>query len=193
MSLFRRSKPLHERLAEEAGLDETPGRGLAADAPGWDGEQRGEAGIHGVARARRWDAVTAVEAPGLRGDAVEFTALPDGSLVTESDEPEAALTALAKAIEAQLAPPYRAEAVRRGPDQWAVAASRIAVVDVPDLEGDEVEVIATAEGRELHVDGRRSFGGVPALERLGEAEGQEFVVRGRRLDGTLWEVEATAL
>jgi hypothetical protein len=34
---------------------------------------------------------------------------------------------------------------------------------------------------------------VPQLERLGQAEGPEFVVRARRLDGSLWEVEATAL
>jgi hypothetical protein len=54
-------------------------------------------------------------------------------------------------------------------------------------------VISTPEGRELHVDGRRSFGSVPALERLGEAEGREFVVRARRVDGSVWEVEATAL
>ena len=31
------------------------------------------------------------------------------------------------------------------------------------------------------------------LERLGETQGNEYVVRARRLDGDLWEVEATPL
>jgi hypothetical protein len=132
--LFRRSRPLHEQLLQEGGLAKQPATGgLAAEAPGWDGEQRGEPGIHGVPRARRWDAVAAVDAPGLQGDSVRFTALPDGSLVTDGDEPEEGLSVLAQALEAHLPPPYRAEAVRRGPEQWAVAGSRIAVVELPDV------------------------------------------------------------
>jgi hypothetical protein len=51
----------------------------------------------------------------------------------------------------------------------------------------------TRQGRALQVDGRTVLGRAPALERLGAALGAEYVVRGRRLDGDLWEVEATAL
>ena len=65
---------------------------------------------------------------GWRGDIVHFVALPDGTLVVEEDEPDAALTPLADAVETSIPPPYRAEAVRRGPEAWAVAASRITIV-----------------------------------------------------------------
>jgi hypothetical protein len=37
------------------------------------------------------------------------------------------------------------------------------------------------------------LGRSPALERVGEPQGREYVVRARRVDGDLWEVEATAL
>jgi Fe2+ transport system protein FeoA len=200
MGLFRRRKPLHERLADAGGIaDELsgapsePAPGLAADAPGWDGEQRGEPGIHGVPRARRWDTVANVEAPALTGDAVHFVALPDGTLVLDEDEPDGALAPLADAVEQTLPAPYRAEAVRKGPETWAVAASRIAVAQVPGLTGDQVELTSTREGRVVRVDGRTTMGSVRELERLGETEGTEYVVLAKRLDGDLWEVEATAL
>jgi hypothetical protein len=196
VTLFRRRKPLHVRLAESAGLGEpapTPTPGLAAEPPGWDGEQRGEAGIHGVARSRRWDVVTTADVAGLRGDEVRFVGLNDGSLLSEEDEPDKALAALAEAVETRLPRPYRAEAVRRGPEQWAVAASRIAVVELPGVHGDEAELVVTGGERTLRVDGRPTMRTVPELALAGEAVAQEYVVRARRLDGSLWEVEASPL
>lgn len=194
MALFRRRKPLHVRLAEEGGLV-APGapRGLAAEPPGWDGAQRGEPGVHGVPRPKRWDVVTTAEVATLSGDEVRFVVLPDETLLAESDEPDEALAALASAVEQRLAAPYRAEAVRRGPEQWAVAASRIATVRVPGLHGDEAELVSTRDGRVLKVDGSARFGSAPALERVGEAEGPEYVVRAHRLEDDLWEVEASPL
>jgi hypothetical protein len=198
VALFRRRKPLHVRLAEAGDLSLDPGgfdagRGQPAEPPGWDGAPRGEPGIHGVPRPRRWDAGATAAAPGLRGDTVHFVALADGTLVVEEDEPDDALGPLADAVESAVAPPYRAEAVRRGPTAWAVAASRIAVVELPGLRGEEAELVVTREGRTLRVDGRPSFGGAPALERAGRGEGVEYVVRASRLDGDLWEVESTPL
>jgi hypothetical protein len=198
VSLFRRGKPLHVRLAEagDVGLPETARTspaGQAAEPPGWDGEPRGEPGIHGVPRPRRWDSVATADAPDLRGDVVHFVALPDGTILVEEDEPDDALSPLADAVESSLPPPYRAESVRRGPTTWAVAASRIAIVEVPGLRGDEAELVVTRDGRTLHVDGRPTFSSAPALERAGEAEGSEYVVRAARLDGDLWEVEASPL
>jgi hypothetical protein len=197
VALFRRRKPLHVRLAEAGDLRLDPDAGSragqAAEPPGWDGEPRGEPGIHGVPRPRRWDAVSTAEAPGLTGDAVHFVALPDGSILVEEDEPDAALTPLADAVEASISPPYRAEAVRRGPTSWAVAGSRIVVDAVPGLRGDEAELVVTREGRTLQVDGRPTFGSAPALERAGDAQGPEYVVRASRLDGELWEVSASPL
>jgi hypothetical protein len=196
VALFRRRKPLHERLADAGGmaLDATAGPGgLNAQPPGWDGEASGVTGIHGVPRARRWDTVATTDARGLRGDTVHFVALEDGTLVVDEDEPDDALTPLAEAVEQAIAPPYRAQAVRRGPETWAVAASRITIAPVPGLTGDEVELTSTREGKVLRVDGHTTLGSARALERIGQAEGTEYVVRAKRLDGELWEVDATAL
>ena len=196
MGLFRRRKPLHRQLADAGNLSLDPGaaqRGLRAEPPGWDGEQRGEPGIHGVPRPRRWDAVASADVAGLRGDIVHFVALPDGTLVVEEDEPDAALAPLAEAVEATVSAPYRAEAVRRGGETWAVAASRIEVVSAPELGGEEVEYAVTRDGWTCRVDGRTTLQRSPALERVGEAQGPEYVVRASRLDGPLWEVSAAAL
>jgi hypothetical protein len=198
VGLFSRRKPLHQRLADAAGLatDFVAARhppAQSADVPGWDGERRGEPGIHGVPRARRWETVATTEATEINGDAVHFVALPDGTLVVDEDEPDGALSTLAGAVEQTTPPPYRAEAVRRGPTTWAVAASRIAIAELPGLTGDEAELTSTREGRVLRVDGRTTMGSARELERLGEVEGTEYVVLAKRLDGDLWEVEATAL
>lgn len=197
MSLFRRAKPLHRRLAENAGLSldvaASPPRGLAAAPPGWDGEQRGEAGIHGVSRARRWDAVATASAPALHGDAVHFTTLPDGTRLVEETQPAGALDPLAEAIETTLDRPYRAEAVRRGHETWAVAARRIVVVSAPGLDGDRAELAVRGGERSLAIDGQRRVAHAPALEAAGERHGDDYVVRATRLDGDLWEVESTAL
>jgi hypothetical protein len=198
---FWRRRPLHRELAERAGLADgldlpvaaTPPPSQPAEPPGFDGEARGEAGIHGVPRRRRWDAVTTVAAPALRGDAVHFVALDDGTLVVDEDEPAGALDPLAAAVESRLAAPYRAEAVRRTETEWAVAARRIALVELRGLRGDEAELVVSREGHVLRVDGRTTLARSPELERLGEGRGSEYVVRARRIDGDVWETEASAL
>jgi hypothetical protein len=198
VTLFRRRPPLHEQLAREGGLDQglrPDGRepGLAADAPGWTGSQRGEPGIHGVPRGRRFDAVVTATVPGLVGDSVHFVALADETLVVAEDEPDDSVAALAEAVDASLAAPYRAEAVRRDGTTWAVAARRIRVLELADLEGDEAELVVTPAGPSLTVDGSTSVRRVRALEQVGEETGPEYVVRAERIDDRLWEVEATPL
>jgi hypothetical protein len=198
VGLFRRAKPIHRQLADDAALfldraPATPPPSLAAEPPGWDGEQRGEVGIHGVSRARRWDVVATAGAPALKGDAVHFTALPDATLIVDEDQPDGALDPLAQAVEATLRPPYRAEGVRRGRETWAVAARRITAVSVPGLEGERAELVVRGDERSLSIDGRGGLGRAPALEAVGERHGAEYVVRATRLDGDLWEVESTAL
>ena len=155
--------------------------------PGWM-----ETGIHGVHRARQWDAVVAVEVEGVEGDAVHFVALEDNTLLVDEDvdaEP------LAAALDDVAEPPYRAEAVRRSETQWAVGIRRLEVVDLggdaPD--GEELTLTEREGERELLVDGAPTFGSIPALEQLGERRSRNFVVQGRRLDGALWEVRVTPL
>jgi hypothetical protein len=180
LSLFGRRKPLHERLAEQGGLDEPR---PVDTRPWW-----GEVGIHGVPRPREWDAVAVVSAE-LPGERAGFAALPDGSLVVD-DGPDG-LAPLAEAVERSLRPPYRAEAVRRDDGTWSVGARAIRVVEVRDAPGDELQLTVGPDGRELHVDGLRSFGTVPALEEL--LQGGNGVVAATRLDGDAFEVRVHSL
>ena len=167
--------------------------GLSAEPPGWDGEPRGEPGIHGIPRARRWDAVVTASAPRLGGETTELVALEDGSVLVDGEPADEAVRPLADAVRAVLEPPFRAEARRQDESTWAIGASSIVVLEATGLDGNEVELVLTREGRALHVDGRPSFAAAPAFERAGEHEGREYVVRANRLAGDVWEVEATAL
>jgi hypothetical protein len=180
VGLFRR-KPLHERLAEEGGLVERPARPLFTGVIG-------ETGMNGVPRERQYDAVVTIEAPNLEGDEARFVGLEDGSLLLEKGDGD--FTALADAIEQEVARPYRATAVRRGDTQWAVAAHRLRVVELPEPGGDEVELAIRGDERTLVVDGNRAFGTLPELEALAEGDA---VIRANRLDGTLWEVRVDPL
>jgi hypothetical protein len=77
---------------------------------------------------------------------------------------------------------------------WAVEASRIEVLEVPDApSGDAIDLTRTAEGTILAVDGQQIFGSLPALEERGEREGADYTVHAERLDGDLWEIRAAAL
>ncbi|HLX21021.1 MAG TPA: hypothetical protein VKR23_12795 [Gaiellaceae bacterium] len=173
MSLFRRNEPLHERLAREGGLVEREPR----KAP-WS-----EVGVHGMQRPREWDATVTAIAPNIDGDGAIFVALPDGTLIVE-EGPDSSLQPLADAVEQEVAPPYRARAARQHDDLWAVQAKRIDVVKLKHPPaGDEIELA----GGELRVDGARVFGSVPELA------GRADVVRAERLDGDLWEVQASRL
>jgi hypothetical protein len=180
MPWFRR-KPLHERLAEEGGLVEPQTRPLFTGVIP-------ETGIHGVPRQREYDAVVTVDAPDVEGSTARFVGLPDGSLVIEEGEGD--LSALAEAIEREVVAPYRATAIRRGETQWAVAAQGLRVVELPEPGGDEVELVIKGDERTLVVDGNRSFGTFPELEKLAD---RDAVIRATRLEGSLWEVRVDPL
>jgi hypothetical protein len=182
MGLFRRSKPLHQRLAEEGGLIEPSAR-----RPPFTGVI-GEAGIHGVPRERQYDAVVTAEAPDVDGAAARFVALEDGSLLVEEGDGD--MTPLAEAIEQEVKRPYRATAVKRGETRWAVAAHKLQVVELPEPGGDEVELAVHGDERTLVVDGNRAFGTFPELEALANGDA---VVRAARLDDSLWEVRVDPL
>jgi hypothetical protein len=185
VGLFRRSEPLHERLAREGGLLSEP---LPEPAPpGWM-----ETGIHGVHRQRQWDAVVAVDAEGVKGDVAHFIALQDNTLLVDEDvdvEP------LAAALDDTVDPPYRAEAVRRSESQWAVGIRRIEVVDLGDDAPDGQELTLTRRDgeRELVVDSVPAVGSISVLERLGDTRASSYVVQGRRLADSLWEIQVVPL
>ena len=188
--IFRR-EPIHKKLAREAEME------AAHEAPGEERDPRtrsvwGVTGIHGVPRPRRWDAVASAEAPGLAGGELHFVALPDGDLIVDEEEPSDTLAPLAEAIEQTIHPPYRAEAVRRHGDIWAVAARRVRIASFK-ADGDELELVVAEEGRALTVDGEPTHGTIAALEELGREESETYVARARRLEGSLWEVETDPL
>ncbi len=144
-------------------------------------------------RPRQADTVVTVDAPDVDGDAVRFVSLRDGSLLVE-DGSDSSLDALAAAVEQELRPPYRARGVRRGESMWAVEASRIEVLELPDAPGgDAIDLTRTADGTILAIDGQQIFGSLPALEQRGEREGADYAVHAERLDGDLWEIRAAAL
>ena len=177
MRLFGRREPLHVRLAREGGL-EVDGTDPEGPRPPWDA-----AGIHGNHRAREWDVVTTVEAPDLPGAKIGFVALPGGGLVV--DEGGGDLAPLVAALD--LEPPYRAEAVRRTDSVWALAARRIEVIELPGIQGEQIELASHGDERTLLIDGVRVFGSIPALER------PDHVVRAHRIAGDAWEVETAPL
>jgi hypothetical protein len=187
MGLFRRQKPLHERLMEEAELEQPPHH----DARSVVGGAR-EPGIHGIARQREWDMVATVRAPDIGGDELAFEVLPDRTVLVEDVAGDAPLAPLADAIERELKPPYRAKAVRQSEELWAVAARTIDVVRLPGQPGDAIELSVRDGERALAVDGAREFGTVPELEGLAGSH-TDYVVRAERLDGDWWEVKVDPL
>jgi hypothetical protein len=189
MPFWSRRKPLHKELAEGTGLlDWGPRREPVV--PGFSGTLDV---LHG-GRPRRWDAVATAEAPELAGHELEFVSLPDGTLLVDGEIPEGALSPLADALEQELSPPYKASAVRREGEVWAVAANRIDVVEVPEeVEGDSVSLVVQGQERTLLVDERPAWGDIPTLEAFAAHRHRDFVLHAERLDGDLWALKVSPL
>jgi hypothetical protein len=201
---FRRKETLNERLLREAGLDVGSVAGEVAPEPdpaeleeSWFGNRSVPlferlSGEVTAPRPRRWDAVVSADAPDVGGAQVEFVTLPDGSLIVDEEQGEGDLTALAEAVESQIAAPYRAHGIRRGDRVWAVAGRKIEVASFV-ADGDEITLSEHGGNRILTVDGARAFGSIPELEAIGRREGGSYVVRAQRLEGDVWEVQADPL
>ena len=149
--------------------------------------------LHG-GKPRRWDAVGTAEARDLPGDTLEFTALPDGTVLVDDELPDDALSPLVEVVEQAVAPPYRARAVRSEGDLWAVAANAIQVVEVTaEVPGDTVSLAVQDGERTLLVDERPAWESIPGLEQHGASVHADFVLSAERLDGNLWAVEVNPL
>jgi hypothetical protein len=193
----RRRETLNEQLLREAGLDPAqalggspwaapvePPRSLLTRVGVPDGSS---------VSPREWDATAVVEAPGLAGERVEFTTIPDGDVIVSQETGDADLAPLADAVERRIEPPYRAVAARQEADLWAVGAKRIRVAKIPFPLGDKLELSWNGTYAELRVDGEPSDREIPPeLAELGEAAGASYFVEASRIDGNLWEVRATA-
>lgn len=210
MGLFRRRKEtLNEQLLRDAGLDPAhalgPDAGAATTEPHPDPApfllpppRMGDVSLGWMGKVESgptdWDACVTATVPGLAGDRVEFTTLPDGDVIVDEESGDADLSPLADAVERRIDPPYRAAAERHDGDLWAVGAKRIEVAKIPFPSGDRLELSRNGGDEALRVDGEPSDEPVPpGLERVGDAAGGSFYVEAARIDGDLWEVRATAL
>ena len=196
MGFFRREEPLHEKLAREGGLDFRRSVDEPDGPPTLDPEHPlwRIAGIHGIPRAREWDAVLTAIAPDLPGDETDFVALPDGTLYTDENFPEGALAPIADGFDGLLDAPYHALALRQEEDVWAAAAMRVDVVEVPeDVDGDQVDLVVNDGERTVRVDDAESRAEIPSLEDFAAQQFGSFVLRASRLDESLWEVTVLPL
>jgi hypothetical protein len=199
----RRNETLNEQLLREAGLDPAQALGDQAPPPSQVSEPEPDrlprpilrdVDVHFGTGTKEWDAAVTVSAPGLSGNRVEFTTIPDGDVIVSEESGDADLSPLADAVERHVDPPYRAVAQRQDGALWGVAAKRIATAQIPFPEGDKLELSRSGDDEELRVDGEPSDDAVPPeLERVGDAAGDSFYVEAERIDGDLWEVRATAL
>jgi hypothetical protein len=198
LGLFRRRREtLNEQLLRQAGLD--PAQVLGDARPGPVRQPPSILAAAGVPdgsslRPKEWDAAVTADVPGLAGNRIEFTTLPDGDVIVEDETGDADVSPLAEAVEQRIGPPYRAVAQRQDGDLWAVAAKRIRVAQIGFPGGDKLELSHHDDHGELRVDGEASDAVVPPeLERLGEASGDSYYAEAERIDGDLWEVKVTAL
>jgi hypothetical protein len=183
VGLFRRrQETLNEQLLREGGLDPAQVLGEAQPPPPPPGPTPSVLATLGVPDGSRvppkeWDATVAVAVPGLAGNRIEFTTLPNGDVIVDVEQGDADLSPLAEAVEKHLTPPYRARGHREDDALWGVAARRIDVRHLPKLKGDVVDLIVR--------NGQPDFFGL-------DPEG-EFAVHAERLDGDFWEVQVGVL
>ena len=167
--------------------------GFLAQPPGLDGDLGlGIPGVSGQPRGRTWDAVASAHAPDLTGDSVMFVALADGTLIVTEDVPDGSLAPLADAVETIIPAPYRAAAVRSDGDVWSVIAEKTAVVELPGLVGDVVELSVVGGVRELNVDDEQRTDPLPELDALA-AEHGDVSLNAERIDGDLFAVDVFPL
>ena len=178
-----------ELLASLAGAS---AGGLLSIPPAADGPWADLVGIHGVPRAKTWDAVASARAPDLPGDGVGFVVLEDGTVLVDEDVPDGALVPLADALEQRVQPPYRAAAIRRDRDVWAAVAERVAIVELRGIDEDVVELTIVDGERTLTLDGERTIRPVAALDALTEAH-RDVVVHAERIDDDLFAADVFPL
>jgi hypothetical protein len=192
VGFFRRRRETYDQqLPRDAGLDRIRFDGIQLDRP--TVLEKNGVPIGKAVGQPDWDASVTAIAPGLGGDTIAFTTLPDGDVLVDEELGDADVSALADAVEKDLGPPYRALAARQAGDLWAVLANRIEVARLEFARADTLELSRKDSWQELRVDGEPSMGRAPELERLGERAGSDFFVKAERLDGDLWEVRVTAL
>jgi hypothetical protein len=167
--------------------------GFLAQPPGLDGEQGlGIAGISGVARGRTWDAVGSASCPMLPGDDAAFVTLDDGTIVVDAEVPDDSLVPLAESLEATLAPPYRAAAIRVDGNTWTAVAESVRIVTLPGVSADTLELTSVNGERTLSLDGEISAEDVGPIDEIARSVG-DVVINAERVDGDVFAVDVFPL
>lgn len=197
MGFFRRrNETLNEQLLREAGLDPVRALGDPQPEPVVQMPTFGKFALPDGSQVdpKEWDAATMAIVPGLAGNRVEFTTLPNGDVIVGTEDGYADLSPLADAVEQHLSPPYRAAAARQTGELWGIGAKRIEVAQIPFPHGERLELSRNGDDEELRVDGEPSDAAVPpALAHVGEAVAESFYVEAARIDGDLWDVKVSPL
>jgi hypothetical protein len=194
--LFRKKETYNEQMLREAGLNRvvinTPPQRAPESVPD-DPPRVGHGGMQMNRMRGGWDTTTMATAPGVEGDRVRFTALPNGDLIV-TDGGDGDLSPLADAIEKHVSPPYKAVASRVEGDRWGVGVTRIEVATIPFPGAQALELAQTNGVSEFDVDEEPSDTTPPAeLQQLGERIAGDFCVEASRIDGDYWEVKVSPL
>jgi hypothetical protein len=201
VGLFRKKETYNEQMLREAGLDRVvfnepqplgePPQPEPTQPPLVDTSFLTR---HGRLGPKDWDAATTTTAPGIAGDQVRFTVLPNGDLIVEEETGDGDLSPLADAVEGRLDPPYKAVASRQEGDLWGVGAKRIEVVTISFPDAEALELSQSDGVLELRIDREPSDATAPVeLQRLGDRVGGDFCVEAERIDGDSWEVKVSPL
>jgi hypothetical protein len=160
-----------------------------------------ESGVSGLARAREWDATTALEVPELAElpiSDLSFRVLDDGAVVRgEGEAPDAALDRLAASARRIARAPLEAHASRRGQREWALAVRELRLESVelpPGLGATEISVATSPDGGTTYlVDGEEVDSPAPELleafdllERAGGRRFPAFVARAELVAPGRW-------
>ena len=128
--------------------------------------------------------------PRSRGDRVAVRRAPDGTLIV--DEESRHDDARRRSPTPSSASCRRRTAPRRSAATatlWAVAARRIEVVELPGLDGEELELASTAATRSSRVDGEPRFGSIARARAARRGRRRATSSRPAGSTATLWEVE----
>jgi hypothetical protein len=150
-------------------------------------------GLSPVTRDDPWDALVSAHAPGLSGNEVRFAVAADGRTIADAGAPADAVAALGRAVARQLDAPFWAIAVPDDGDEWTAAATAAEIIELPDAQGDEIEVSRVGGELTCRVDGEESDAQLPAIGALLDREGGDGAVVAHRFAGPVWVAEVFSL
>jgi hypothetical protein len=130
----------------------------------------------------------------VAGESFAFVTLDDGTLIIEDQQGEEPLEGVASVIERRTDAPYRARGFRIDGSRWVVVADPIELIDLGELQGEAVTVVAIADERRLVVDGAALGSGQIPPDLLAEADdSQPCVISAGHIDDEWWELTVEEL